>query len=106
MKTFTGWREAGRAMMWARHEGNFRDRTSMQGSWRHDRPPSIHVEHRWREPGGREVMISHSSLVASVDVSVSDGLNSWDSTYNDDAGQVLRVLAALGLIPAKLAVRS
>jgi hypothetical protein len=104
MKTFTGWREAGRAMMWARREGKFRNLTSMQGTWRHDRPPSVHVEHRWREGDGREVMISHSSILASVDVSVSDGHNAWDSTYNDDAGQVLRVLAALGLIPAKLAV--
>jgi hypothetical protein len=99
VKTFPGWREAGRAMRWARNQdGVTFDRTTMRGTWHYDRLPSIHVDHRWRGSDGREVLISHSSILKSVDVSVSDGRNGWETTYNDDAAQILRLLAALGLI--------
>lgn len=90
-------------MRWARKEGFVRDRTVMRGSWHYDRPSSVHVDHRWRGFDGQDVQVSHSSYLTSVDVSASDGHNDWDSTYNDDAAQVLRVLVALGLIPAELA---
>jgi len=103
-RIFPGWREVGRAMRWARQQdGVTFDRTTMRNVWHFDLPPSIHVDHRWRGGDGREVLVSHSSILKSVDVSVGDGRNGWDSTYNDDAAQVLRVLVALDLIPAELA---
>jgi hypothetical protein len=103
MKTFVGWREVGRAMRWARAERLFRDRTSMDS---HMGPgkTAVSVDHRWRDDYGREVMVSHNSMLVSVDVSIGIDGNEWETTYNDDTAQVLRVLAALYLIPAELAV--
>ncbi len=111
---FPGWRAVGQAMRWARHHNRIRgDRTTLEA-------PSIlgssrnRVEHRWfmvvPTPGRpllprtvAEVSFEHYHVGGSGDLSVvAEGLRIHEMDVTD-AVRVLRLLAAVGVLPARFA---
>lgn len=99
MNTFTGWRAAGQAMRWARLQDGVRiDITGggLEGEL---------IENRWRLGGHVSVSVEHMNGVphgVGFTARVEDGL--VELGLYDGVGPALRVLVALDLIPADLAV--
>lgn len=93
MRTFPGWRQAAHLMRWARRQDGVTADTAQY---------DLLVDNRWRRADGIEVRVGHIRGEAATDLRVNgERLDLWlDQT--DTAG-ALRVLAALGLIPAELA---
>ena len=98
MKTFPHWRAAGRVMLDARRRGIKRTR--------HREPLALdHVATtlEWRRPDGHSVLVSLMSHCELFDVRAGGPVKDCYMSDWDDAGEVLRILAALDLIPAHLA---
>lgn len=92
MKTFTGWRAVGRAMRWARQQDAITyDRTI----------GDLAIDLRWTAEG-RYVLVELHPGQPCITVDISTGTTYW-SGATTDAAELLRVLAALDLIPAELA---
>jgi hypothetical protein len=87
MRTFTGWREVGRAMRWARQQGGV---------------TVDPIKYRWHDDFSRSLEIKIYN-VHSVVVEVNPEDSTWSAVGAIDAATILRVLAALDLIPAELA---
>lgn len=98
MITFPNWRNVGLAMRWARQQAHIQaDATTMTSIVKV-------TDNRWRSvPNGTRVMARHAVGYDRTDVEV--GRKDLDLTFFGvaDAAEVLRVLAALGLIPNEIA---
>jgi hypothetical protein len=98
VKTFSHWRAVGRAMRWARQQPHIQaDSTTIVDL-------AKVTDNRWRSvPNGTRVVARHAVGYDRTDVEV--GRKDLDLTFFGvaDAAEVLRVLAALKLIPADIA---
>ncbi|GGN40378.1 hypothetical protein FHR83_007051 [Actinoplanes campanulatus] len=106
MKTFPNWRAVGRAMRWARQQksvtaprfvlDNVRDSTALELAWKLADGREVEVW-RWRSGnGGIDLTVKHKPVHGKPELYAGmDGIR--------DAAEVLRVLAALDLIPADIA---
>lgn len=94
MKPFPGWRAAGRAMQWARQQDGVTVERDRDGAW---------VSRRWRsgDPADHVELGGAGSLAHSLTIDLADGR--YIESAHLPAVEVLRVLAALGLIPDELA---
>jgi hypothetical protein len=101
VKTFPYWRAVGAAMRWARQQPHIQADSSTIADL------AMVTDNRWRSvPNGTRVVARHAPGYDRTDVEV--GRKDLDLTFFGvaDAAELLRVLAALGLIPAHLAAGS
>jgi hypothetical protein len=93
MRTFDGWRAVGRAMRWARQQPD----VAFSRTHR-DRP----VRLRWDGDFNRSVLVKlYNARNITVELGTED--SPWNAVGEFDAPTLLRILAALDLIPAELA---
>jgi hypothetical protein len=94
MKTFSGWRAVGRAMRWARQQDGVECRREDEGVW---------ITHIWRsgDPADHVELGGAGTLAYSLTIDLADGR--YIEGVHLPAAEILRVLAALDLIPAELA---
>jgi hypothetical protein len=98
MKAPANWRAVGQAMRWARQqEGVTVRRMVVDNSW----PVTIDLE--WKRPDGHSVLVTWATNREWVDVYAGGPVDDVHMSNCGDAATVLRVLAALDLIPAELA---
>lgn len=93
MRTFPGWRAVGRAMLDARRrEGVSVERPKRVG---------VVIIRTYRGPADAVVQVKHYQQAAWF--KTFSGITGSTNVYPNSAGEALRVLAALDLIPAHLA---
>jgi hypothetical protein len=103
VRIFPGWREVGAVMRWARQQPDIVcDRTLMPFPI-YDLPGNEIVDNRWRS-GTHHVTVTHHVHFTGGGMDLEVHAAGWRSQSEPTSAlTVLRVLAALDLIPAELA---
>lgn len=97
MRTFAYWRAIGRAMRWARKQDDIvYDRLLL------DHHDGHIVEHRWKAVGGTLSVVHFLPGRDGVDVDFTRSTLQFQAYNVEAADEILRMLDALGLIPAEL----